>query len=170
MSEFPHSRSDTVDAEIILHSRDQPLQFGDHLRVRGEHVRRFSNVRFQIVQLGLELFVSSVVNMSHRNLQFPIAIPNCVESQSIEVIVRVMRRFGVSLSCQNRPEINAMTKAVEQIVSELKTRSARESVVPLPFASREEWRKAIREWASGHSVGETSADWGRESVYAGCGE
>ena len=67
-----------------------------------------------------------------------------------------------SVDVTGLPEVTIA--AVEQIVSELKTRSARESVVPLPFASREEWRKAIREWASGHSVGETSADWGRESV------
>ena len=60
--------------------------------------------------------------------------------------------------------------AVEQIVSELRARSSGGSGVPSPFVSREEWRKAIREWASSHSVGKTSADWSRESVYAGCGE
>ena len=60
--------------------------------------------------------------------------------------------------------------AVENLVSEFKERSTRENDVPSPFSSREEWRTAIREWASSHSAGESRADWSRESAYAGCGE
>ena len=38
------------------------------------------------------------------------------------------------------------------------------------FSSREEWIHAIREWAASHQPSTTSADWSRESIYAGRGE
>jgi hypothetical protein len=38
------------------------------------------------------------------------------------------------------------------------------------FSSREEWIKAVREWAASHSHEGTSADWSRESIYEGRGE
>jgi hypothetical protein len=41
---------------------------------------------------------------------------------------------------------------------------------PTRFSSREEWIKAIREWASSHSSQANSADWSRDSIYAGRGE
>ncbi len=57
--------------------------------------------------------------------------------------------------------------AVEQLVSVLKKQSAQEGGVPPEFASRDEWRRAIREWAASHADLNTSADWSRESAYAG---
>jgi hypothetical protein len=38
------------------------------------------------------------------------------------------------------------------------------------FSSREEWARAVRAWAESHQPGATSADWSRESIYAGQGE
>jgi len=38
------------------------------------------------------------------------------------------------------------------------------------FASREEWASAVRAWAESHQPGATSADWSRESIYAGQGD
>ena len=60
--------------------------------------------------------------------------------------------------------------AVEQLVTLLKKQQAQEGGVPAQFSSREEWRKAIREWAASHPDLSTSADWDRESIYAGRGE
>lgn len=39
-----------------------------------------------------------------------------------------------------------------------------------PFSCPEDWARAIREWAESHRPQETSADWSRESIYAGRGE
>src|SRR5262249_43424162 len=58
-------------------------------------------------------------------------------------------------------------RAVESLVSLLR---------PCPgpggpaFSSPEEWAKAIRAWAESHKPPGTSADWSRESIYAGRGE
>jgi hypothetical protein len=60
--------------------------------------------------------------------------------------------------------------AVEQIVAVLKKQSAEEGGVPPAFSSREEWRKAVREWAESHSTVNTSAEWDRDSIYADRGE
>jgi hypothetical protein len=40
----------------------------------------------------------------------------------------------------------------------------------IQFSSPEEWIKAMREWAASHQSQDTSADWSRESIYAGRGE
>jgi hypothetical protein len=60
--------------------------------------------------------------------------------------------------------------AVEQLVAVLKRQVGLETGLPPGFCSREEWRKAIREWAESHVPGNNSADWDRESIYAGRGE
>jgi len=57
--------------------------------------------------------------------------------------------------------------AVEQLVSVLKKQSGPEPGVPAPFSSRDEWRKAIREWAESHHGMSNAAEWDRESIYAG---
>jgi hypothetical protein len=62
-------------------------------------------------------------------------------------------------------------RAVESLVSLLRgQQGATATAVPPAFSSREEWIKAIREWAESHKPQGTSADWSRESIYAGCGE
>lgn len=38
------------------------------------------------------------------------------------------------------------------------------------FASREEWIRAVREWAGSHQPQAAEADWSRDSIYAGRGE
>jgi hypothetical protein len=58
---------------------------------------------------------------------------------------------------------------VERLVALLKGPS-QQSALPASFSSREEWRKAIREWADGQQSRNTSADWDRENIYAGRGE
>jgi hypothetical protein len=60
--------------------------------------------------------------------------------------------------------------AVERLVALLKQAPSRQSSAPASFSSREEWRKAIREWADSQQPRNASADWDRESIYAGCGE
>jgi hypothetical protein len=56
-------------------------------------------------------------------------------------------------------------RAMESLVTLLRGQ------VPSPvFPSRAEWIEAIREWASGHKSVTTSADWSRQSIYAGRGE
>ena len=57
-------------------------------------------------------------------------------------------------------------KAVECLVSVLREHAARRPAIP-GFASRDEWVKAIREWAASHTEAKGSeADWSRESIYA----
>jgi hypothetical protein len=59
--------------------------------------------------------------------------------------------------------------AVESLVSIFRAQTAAQGGVS-SFASRDLWIKAIREWAAGHEPLETSADWSRESIYAGRGQ
>jgi hypothetical protein len=54
-------------------------------------------------------------------------------------------------------------RAVEQLVSHLRDRQA--GGVPVPFSSRQEWAKAVREWAESHPRRDTLADDSRESIY-----
>jgi hypothetical protein len=54
--------------------------------------------------------------------------------------------------------------AVEQLASQLRGRQA--NGVPPAFASREEWAKAVREWAESHPHREALADDSRETIYA----
>jgi hypothetical protein len=60
--------------------------------------------------------------------------------------------------------------AVERLVALLKKAPLKQSDLPASFSSREEWRKAIREWVDSQQPRNTSADWDRESIYAGRGE
>jgi hypothetical protein len=60
-------------------------------------------------------------------------------------------------------------RVVESLVSLLKGQAASPGGMAL-FSSRQEWIKAIREWAASHKPQGTSADWTRESIYAGRGE
>ena len=58
-------------------------------------------------------------------------------------------------------------RAIESLVEFL--RGQTQAAGPA-FSSPEQWAKAIRDWADGHEPQGTSADWGRESIYAGRGE
>jgi hypothetical protein len=58
-------------------------------------------------------------------------------------------------------------RAVESLVSLLRPRPGPSGSA---FSSPEEWAKAIRAWAESHKTLGTSADWSRESSYAGRGE
>jgi hypothetical protein len=60
-------------------------------------------------------------------------------------------------------------RAVEALVSQLRGQTAPQGA-SLPFSSRQEWIQAIRAWAASHKPEGTSADWSRESIYAGRGE
>ena len=60
-------------------------------------------------------------------------------------------------------------RAVEVLVSQLRGQTTLPGDRP-SFSSPEEWIKAIREWAASHQPEGTSADWSRESIYAGRGE
>jgi len=59
-------------------------------------------------------------------------------------------------------------QAVEALVSQLRGQTTTQGGAS--FSSREEWVKAIRAWAASHQPEATSADWSRESIYAGRGE
>jgi hypothetical protein len=59
-------------------------------------------------------------------------------------------------------------RAVELLVSHLKEQAAAEPTAA--FSSYEEWAKAFRQWVESHKPQGTSADWNRESIYAGRGE
>jgi hypothetical protein len=61
-------------------------------------------------------------------------------------------------------------RAVESLVALLKGQTAHSHGGKIPFSSREEWVGAIREYAASHKAQGTSADWSRESIYAGRGE
>lgn len=58
-------------------------------------------------------------------------------------------------------------RAIESLVSLL--RGQPQAASPM-FSSPEQWAQAIRAWAEGHEARGTSADWSRESIYAGRGE
>jgi hypothetical protein len=60
-------------------------------------------------------------------------------------------------------------RAVEDLVALLKGEPARGGMPP-QFASRQEWRKAIRAFAAGHEPAGTNADWSRERIYSRRGE
>jgi hypothetical protein len=60
-------------------------------------------------------------------------------------------------------------RAVESVVSLLRGRLAPQPGLA-PFPSPEQWIRAIRQWAQSHQPQGTSADWGREGIYAGRGE
>jgi hypothetical protein len=59
-------------------------------------------------------------------------------------------------------------RAVQSVVSLLRGQPGTEG--PLTFSSRQEWAKAIREWAESHPRIDKPADDSRESIYAGRGE
>jgi hypothetical protein len=59
-------------------------------------------------------------------------------------------------------------RAVQSVVSLLRAQPGTEGS-PV-FASREEWAKAISEWAENHPRIDKPADDSRESIYAGRGE
>jgi hypothetical protein len=59
-------------------------------------------------------------------------------------------------------------RAVESLVNLLRQQAGEGG--SLAFSSREEWNKTIREWAASHKPAASSADWSRESIYAGRGE
>jgi len=67
-----------------------------------------------------------------------------------------------SIDVTGLPE--AAVRAVELYVSQLRGQQA--SGVPSPFPSREEWARAVREWAESHPKRDTLADDSRETIYA----
>jgi hypothetical protein len=60
-------------------------------------------------------------------------------------------------------------RAVESLVAVLREQATRQPGRPA-FSSRDEWVKAIREWAGSHTTKGSEADWSRESIYADCDE
>ena len=60
--------------------------------------------------------------------------------------------------------------AVERLVALLKQAPPGQGGLPASFSSRDEWRKAIRDWADSQQPRNTSADWDRDGIYAGRGE
>jgi hypothetical protein len=60
-------------------------------------------------------------------------------------------------------------RALESLVSVLRQEQGT-TVIPPAFSSREEWAKAVRQWAESHPKRHTLADDTRETIYAGRGE
>jgi hypothetical protein len=60
-------------------------------------------------------------------------------------------------------------RAVESLVCVLREHATKQPARQ-GFASRQEWVKAIREWAGSHTPKGSEADWSRESIYADQGE
>jgi hypothetical protein len=60
-------------------------------------------------------------------------------------------------------------RAIEDLVEVLRRQAAPPGST-VPFSSRGEWVKAIREWAGSHAPHAGAADWGREGIYSGRGE
>ena len=58
-------------------------------------------------------------------------------------------------------------RALQSVISVLRGQAGAESP---SFASREEWAKAIKQWAESHPQIDKPADDSRESIYAGRGE
>jgi hypothetical protein len=56
-------------------------------------------------------------------------------------------------------------RAVESLVSTLRQQASSSTAT-----SYEDWSKQLRDWAASHQTLANSADWGRESIYAGRGE
>jgi len=56
-------------------------------------------------------------------------------------------------------------RAVRSLVAQLRDQPARLAGTT-SFSSREEWAKAVREWAESHPKRDTIADDSRESIYA----
>ncbi len=57
-------------------------------------------------------------------------------------------------------------RVVETLVAQLKGRRPPDQQAGAPhFSSREEWSKALYEWAASHTPLATSADYSRESIY-----
>jgi hypothetical protein len=54
-------------------------------------------------------------------------------------------------------------RAIESLVALLR-RGHVTVGMPAAFSSREEWAKAVREWAECHPRRDTEADWSRESI------
>ncbi len=58
-------------------------------------------------------------------------------------------------------------RAVESVVSAIRGKS---EAGPDAYPSREEWAKALRDWAASHERVDHFVDDSRESIYAGRGE
>jgi hypothetical protein len=59
--------------------------------------------------------------------------------------------------------------AVETLVSVIRAKVEVAHDKPI-FGSRDEWSRALREWAASHPPLSYTADDSRESIYEGCGE
>ena len=57
-------------------------------------------------------------------------------------------------------------RALEALVAALRSPGN----LALPYASYEEWSRALREWVQSHPKRDTDADWSRDSIYAGRGQ
>ena len=73
------------------------------------------------------------------------------------------RQAARSIDLTGLPE--EAVRAMESLVSVLREHATRQPGTPA-FASRDEWVKAIREWAGSHTPKGSEADWSRESIYA----
>jgi hypothetical protein len=74
-----------------------------------------------------------------------------------------IRQVTSSIDLTGLPE--DAVRAVQSLVSVLREHATRQPAIP-GFASRDEWVKAIREWAGNHTAKGSEADWSRESIYA----
>ncbi|MBI1915455.1 MAG: hypothetical protein HYS12_12070 [Planctomycetes bacterium] len=88
------------------------------------------------------------------------------DSAILEGMAHTEQHVTQSIDVTGLPE--EAVRAVEALVSLLRGQTPFQG--GSSFSSREEWMKAIREWAASHKPEGTSADWSRESIYAGRGE
>jgi hypothetical protein len=77
------------------------------------------------------------------------------------------RQITPSVDLTGLPE--DAVRAVESLVSVLREHATRQPALHAT-ASRDEWVKAIREWAGSHTPNGSEADWRRERIYADCDE
>jgi hypothetical protein len=74
------------------------------------------------------------------------------------------RQVTRSIDLTGLPE--GAVRVVETLVSALREDATKQPAIP-GFASRDEWVKAIREWAGSHIAKGSEADWSRESNLRG---
>ena len=81
----------------------------------------------------------------------------------MEGMEHTIRQVTRSIDLTGLPE--DAVRAVQSLVSVLREHATGQPAIP-GFASRDEWVKAIREWAGNHTAKGSEADWSRESIYA----
>jgi hypothetical protein len=82
----------------------------------------------------------------------------------MEGVEHTTRQVTRAIDLSGLPE--DAVRVVETLVSALREDATKQPAIP-GFDSRDEWVKAIREWAGSHIAKGSEADWSRESIYAG---